>query len=29
VIFVAPDADFAALRPTFERMLKTLKLTAQ
>jgi hypothetical protein len=29
VIFVAPDADFAALRPTFERMLRTLKLTSQ
>jgi Zn-dependent protease with chaperone function len=29
VIFVAPDADFAALRPTFERMLRTLKLTPQ
>lgn len=27
VIFVAPDADFSALRPTFERMLRTLKLT--
>lgn len=29
VIFVAPDADFAALRPTYERMLRTLKLTQQ
>jgi beta-barrel assembly-enhancing protease len=29
VIFVAPDADFAALKPTFERMLKTLKLAQQ
>jgi beta-barrel assembly-enhancing protease len=29
VIFVAPDADFAALKPTFERMLKTLKLMPQ
>jgi Zn-dependent protease with chaperone function len=28
VIFVAPDADFNALRPTFERMLRTLKLTS-
>ena len=27
VVFVAPDADFEALRPTFERMLQTLKLT--
>ena len=27
VVFVAPDADFNALRPTFERMLRTLKLT--
>jgi hypothetical protein len=27
VVFVAPDADFNALRPTFERMLQTLKLT--
>jgi hypothetical protein len=27
VVFVAPDADFNALRPTFERMLGTLKLT--
>jgi Zn-dependent protease with chaperone function len=26
VVFVAPDADFNALRPTFERMLGTLKL---
>jgi hypothetical protein len=26
VVFVAPDADFNALRPTFERMLRTLKL---
>jgi hypothetical protein len=29
VIFVAPDADFNALKPTFERMLRSLKLTAQ
>ncbi|HEX6772042.1 MAG TPA: M48 family metalloprotease [Acidobacteriaceae bacterium] len=29
VIFVAPDADFGALKPTFERMLRSLKLTAQ
>ena len=28
VVFVAPDADFNALRPTFERMLRTLKLTS-
>ena len=28
VVFVAPDTDFDALRPTFERMLQTLKLTA-
>ncbi len=27
VIFVAPDADFPALRPIYERMLRTLKLT--
>ncbi len=27
VVFVAPEADFSALRPTFERMLRTLKLT--
>lgn len=27
VVFVAPDADFNALRSTFERMLQTLKLT--
>jgi hypothetical protein len=27
VVFVAPDADFNALRPTFERMLGTLKMT--
>jgi len=27
VVFVAPDADFNALRPTYERMLQTLKLT--
>jgi Zn-dependent protease with chaperone function len=27
VVFVAPDADFNALRPTYERMLGTLKLT--
>jgi beta-barrel assembly-enhancing protease len=26
VVFVAPEADFSALRPTFERMLRTLKL---
>ncbi len=26
VVFVAPDADFNALRPTFERMLQTWKL---
>ena len=26
VVFVAPDADFNALRPTFERILGTLKL---
>jgi hypothetical protein len=26
VVFVAPEADFDALRPTFERMLRTLKL---
>jgi Zn-dependent protease with chaperone function len=26
VIFVAPDADFQALRPIYERMLQTLKL---
>jgi Zn-dependent protease with chaperone function len=26
VVFVAPDEDFNALRPTFERMLRTLKL---
>jgi Zn-dependent protease with chaperone function len=26
VVFVAPDGDFSALRPTFERMLRTLKL---
>jgi hypothetical protein len=26
LVFVAPDADFNALRPTFERMLRTLKL---
>jgi peptidase M48-like protein len=26
VVFVAPEADFAALRPTFEHMLRTLKL---
>ena len=29
VIFVAPDADFGALKPTFERMLRSLRLTAQ
>ncbi|MGA9720538.1 MAG: M48 family metallopeptidase [Acidobacteriaceae bacterium] len=29
VIFVAPDADFPALRPIYERMLRTLKLTRQ
>ena len=29
VIFVAPDADFASLRPIYERMLRTLKLTNQ
>jgi Zn-dependent protease with chaperone function len=29
VIFVAPDADFTALRPIYERMLRTLKLTTQ
>jgi beta-barrel assembly-enhancing protease len=29
VIFVAPESDFASLRPIFERMLRTLKLTAQ
>jgi hypothetical protein len=29
VIFVAPDADFPALRPIYERMLRTLKLTPQ
>jgi Zn-dependent protease with chaperone function len=28
VVFVAPDADFNALRPTFERMLRTLKLSS-
>jgi hypothetical protein len=28
-IFVAPDADFPALRPIYERMLRTLKLTQQ
>lgn len=27
VVFVAPDADFTALRPIYERMLGTLKLT--
>ena len=27
LVFVAPDADFNALRPTYERMLGTLKLT--
>jgi Zn-dependent protease with chaperone function len=27
VVFVAPDADFNALRPIYERMLGTLKLT--
>jgi Zn-dependent protease with chaperone function len=27
VVFVAPEADFSALRPTYERMLRTLKLT--
>jgi hypothetical protein len=27
VVFVAPDADFTALRPVYERMLGTLKLT--
>jgi beta-barrel assembly-enhancing protease len=26
VIFVAPEADFEGLRPTFEKMLRTLKL---
>jgi hypothetical protein len=29
VIFVAPDADFPALRPIYERILRTLKLTRQ
>ena len=29
VIFVSPDADFGALKPVFERMLRSLKLTAQ
>ena len=29
VIFVAPDADFAVLRPIFEKMLRTLRLTQQ
>lgn len=29
VIFVSPDADFGALKPTFERMLRSLKLTPQ
>jgi beta-barrel assembly-enhancing protease len=27
VVVLAPEADFSALRPTFERMLRTLKLT--
>jgi hypothetical protein len=27
VVFVAPDVDFPALRPVYERMLGTLKLT--
>jgi Zn-dependent protease with chaperone function len=27
VVFVAPDADFTALRPVYERVLGTLKLT--
>ena len=27
VVFVAPDADFNALRPTFEKMLRTLKFS--
>ncbi len=27
VVFVAPQADFDALRPTFERMLRTLKVS--
>jgi hypothetical protein len=26
LIFVAPQADFEALRPTYEQMLRTLKL---
>jgi hypothetical protein len=29
VIFVAPDADFPELRPIYERMLRSLKLTQQ
>jgi len=26
VVSIAPDKDFEALRPTFEQMLKSLKL---
>ena len=25
-IFIAPDADFNTLRPTFEQMLRTLRM---